>query len=68
MEVASLSYLTTSTAPALTLGSRPVTETDAVKDPSMLKTTHSVFGGTMVRYSVELVWSPLQKISLSKVQ
>ena len=49
------SYLTTSTAPALTLGSRPVTETDAVKDPSMLKTTHSVFGGTMVRYNVELV-------------
>ena len=38
-------YLTMSTAPALTLGSLPVTETLAVKEPSMLNTTHSVFGG-----------------------
>lgn len=38
-------YLTISTAPALTFGSLPVTDILAVKDPSMLKTTHSVFGG-----------------------
>lgn len=40
-------YLTTSTALALTFGSLPVTDTLAVKEPSILNTTHSVFGGTM---------------------
>lgn len=44
-----LTYLTTSTAPALTFGSLPVTETLAVKEPSMLKTTHSVLGGITVK-------------------
>lgn len=39
-------YLTTSTAPALTLGSLPVTDILAVNEPSILNTTHSVFGGT----------------------
>ena len=52
--------LTTSTAPARTFGSFPVTETDAVNDPSMLNTTHSVFGGTTDKYIEQLVWSPLK--------
>lgn len=34
--------LTTSTAEARTLGSRPVTDMLAVNEPSMLNTTHSV--------------------------
>ena len=42
-------HLTTSTAPALTLGSLPMMDTLAVKEPSMLKTTHSHLGGTMAR-------------------
>lgn len=37
-----LYYLTMSTAPGLTFGSRPVTETLAENDPSMLNTTISV--------------------------
>ena len=44
-----ITHLTTSTAPARTLGSFPIMETLAVKEPSMLKTTHSVLGGTTVR-------------------
>lgn len=43
------SYLTTSTAPARTLGSLPMMETLAVKEPSMLKTTASVPRATTVR-------------------
>ena len=42
-------YLTTSTAPARTRGSLPVTDILAVKEPSILKTTHSVLGGTTAR-------------------
>jgi len=38
-------YLTTSTAPAQTFGSLPLTDLLAAKEPSMLKTTHSVLGG-----------------------
>ena len=53
-------YLTMSTAPALTLGSLPVTETLAVKEPSMLKTTHSVFGGITAMKKSTDVWSPLK--------
>ena len=49
-----------STAPALTLGSLPVTETLAVKEPSMLKTTHSVFGGITAMKKSTDVWSPLK--------
>lgn len=45
----SLSYLTTSTAPARTLGSLPMMDTLAVKEPSMLKTTASVPRATTVR-------------------
>ena len=41
-----ITYRTISTAPALTLGSRPVTDILAVNDPSILNTTHSVLGGT----------------------
>lgn len=40
-------YLQISTAPARTLGSLPVTDIDAAKDPSILKTMHSVWGGTI---------------------
>lgn len=42
-------YLTMSTAPALTFGSLPVTDILAVNDPSILNTTHSVFGGTTAK-------------------
>ncbi len=42
-------HLTTSTAPALTLGSLPMMDTLAVNDPSILNTTHSVLAGTTVR-------------------
>lgn len=41
-----VTHRTTSTAPARTLGSRPVTDMLAVNDPSILNTTHSVLGGT----------------------
>jgi hypothetical protein len=37
--------LTTSTAPGLTFGSFPDIDMLAVKEPSILKTTVSVFGG-----------------------
>lgn len=53
------SYLTTSTAPARTLGSLPMMETLAVKEPSMLKTTASVPRATTVRQHSAYVWSPL---------
>lgn len=43
------SYLTTSTAPARTLGSLPMMDTLAANEPSMLKTTNSVPRGTTVR-------------------
>lgn len=56
----SRSYLTTSTAPARTLGSLPMMETLAVKEPSMLKTTASVPRATTVRQHSAYVWSPLQ--------
>lgn len=49
-----------STAPALTLGSLPVTETLAVNEPSMLNTTHSVFGGITAIIKSTDVWSPLK--------
>lgn len=52
--------LTMSTALARTLGSLPVTETDAVKEPSILNTTHSVFGGTTASEKSTAVWSPLK--------
>lgn len=52
--------LTTSTAPALTFGSRPVTDMLAVNEPSMLKTTASVFGGMTAKKKCTLVWSPLK--------
>lgn len=42
-------HLTTSTAPARTLGSLPMIETLAAKEPSMLKTTHSMPRGSTVR-------------------
>lgn len=42
-------YLTTSTAPGRTLGSLPMMETLAAKEPSMLKTTHSIVRGNTVR-------------------
>lgn len=42
-------HRTTSTAPARTLGSLPMIETLAVKEPSMLKTTASVPRDTTVR-------------------
>ena len=41
--------LTTSTAPGRTLGSLPMIDTLAAKDPSMLKTTHSMPRGNTVR-------------------
>lgn len=63
-----LGYLTTSTAPALTFGSLPVTETLAVKEPSMLKTMHSVFGGTTAKKKSTAVWSPLTTICLGKLR
>lgn len=44
-------YRTTSTAPARTLGSLPMMETLAVKEPSMLNTTDSVPRATTVRYA-----------------
>lgn len=53
-------YRTTSTAPARTRGSLPVTETEAVKEPSMLNTTHSVFGGRTAKYKSTKEWSPLK--------
>ena len=42
----SCQYRTTSTAPARTLGSFPVTETEAVNDPSTENATQRVSGGT----------------------
>lgn len=42
-------YLTTSTAPALTLGSLPIMDTLAANEPSMLNTTNSVARGSTVR-------------------
>ena len=42
-------YLTTSTAPALTFGSLPMIDTLAVNEPSILNTTASVLGGSTVR-------------------
>lgn len=42
-------YLTISTAPALTFGSFPLTDILAVNEPSILNTTHSVFGGITVK-------------------
>jgi len=57
------SYLTTSTAPAQTFGSFPLTDLLAAKEPSMLKTTHSVLGGiTAIKKSTD-VWSPLRNIN-----
>lgn len=44
-------YRTTSTAPARTLGSLPMMDTLAVKEPSMLNTTDSVPRATTVRYA-----------------
>lgn len=44
-----LPNLQISTAPARTLGSRPVTDIEAVNDPSILNTTHSVLGGITAR-------------------
>lgn len=58
-----VNYLTTSTAPALTLGSLAVTETLAVKEPSILNTTHSVLGGMTVKKKSKDVWSPLKIIN-----
>ena len=51
-------YLTTSTAPGRTLGSLPIIDILAVKEPSMLNTTVSVRGGRTVRYRSTAVWSP----------
>lgn len=42
-------HRTTSTAPGRTLGSLPMIDTLAAKDPSMLKTTHSIPRGSTVR-------------------
>lgn len=53
-------HLTTSTAPARTLGSLPIMETLAAKDPSMLNTTHSIPRGSTVRKASAFVWSPLK--------
>ena len=52
-------HLTTSTAPARTLGSLPLSETPVVKDPSILNTTDSVLGGKTARLLSTHVWSPL---------
>lgn len=49
-----------STAPGRTFGSRPVTETLAENEPSMLNTTVSVWGGTIANRKSTLVWSPLK--------
>ncbi len=38
----------------------PVTDTEAVKLPSMEKTTASVLGGTTTRWRSRTVWSPTQ--------
>lgn len=42
-------HRTTSTAPGRTLGSLPMIDTLAAKDPSMLNTTHSMPRGSTVR-------------------
>ena len=42
-------HRTTSTAPGRTLGSLPMMDTLAAKDPSMLNTTHSMPRGSTVR-------------------
>lgn len=52
-------YLTISTAPALTFGSFPLTDILAVNEPSILNTTHSVFGGITAKKKSTDVWSPL---------
>lgn len=54
-------HRTTSTAPGRTLGSLPMSETLAAKEPSMLNTTHSIPLGSTVRNASALVWSPLEK-------
>ena len=43
-------YLTTSTAPGLTLGSFPIIDTLAVNEPSILNTIDSVFGGNTAKF------------------
>ena len=53
-------YLTTSTAPGRTLGSLPRIETLAVNEPSILKTTASVWGERIARLLSTHVWSPLE--------
>lgn len=53
-------YLTTSTAPALTFGSLPLTDMLAVNEPSILNTTHSVLGGITAKKKSTDVWSPLK--------
>lgn len=55
----SFTHLTTSTAPALTLGSLPRMETLAVKLPSMLNTTTSVLGGRTAMEKLADDWSTL---------
>lgn len=54
-------HRTTSTAPGRTLGSLPMSETLAAKEPSMLNTTQSIPRGSTVRKASALVWSPLEK-------
>lgn len=44
-----------STAPGRTFGSRPVTDTLAENDPSILNTTISVCGGTIANKKSTLV-------------
>jgi len=53
-------YLTTSTAPSLTLTSLALIDMLAANEPSTLNTTASVCGGTTTRLQSAVVWSPLE--------